>query len=409
MCHFSILLNTQTQTDVVTEDLKKGRLPALKDGLPESGWELSDNQIQRWIGQEYRYERSELSEAGGPLLRNLSSGQRKMAVFRYLLTREVPCAVLVDPWEHLDKEARREMKQAIQDRSDRTQWVFLVYRLTDLPSLVNITYKVIGSPPYTYTSLNPEELSSHQDHAPVDIPPPPVSAPVYDGEQLVYMRNLQVSYTDSPVLNGLNWTVRRGERWLLKGPNGSGKSTLVSMITGDNQKAYGQDIVLFGKKKGQGESVWEIKQLLGYFTPSQVEHFNGYQSLYQMIASGYKDSLGLYTPPTEEEERLSLQWIRLLGMERQKNHAFRSFSKGERNLIMTMRALVKHPPLVILDEPTIGLSDEESSHYARLIRIFCEASGAALIWVSHEDHPEIQPDRILELLPGPKGSSAFIS
>ncbi len=408
MRHFSLLLTTQTRPDSVVEDLKQGRVPAMTKGVPDSGWYLSDTRIQHWIDQEYRYERSDLSEAGGPLLSNLSSGQRKLAVFRYLLGGNAPCAVLVDPWEHLDGEARREMEQAIKERSDRMRWIFLVYRLSDLPDLTQNVYAVKGPAPYSYSSIQPDQTSSKHVDVPVVIPPPPVSAPVYTGEQLVRICNLQVSYGNRAVLCGLNWTVRRGERWLLKGPNGSGKSTLVSMIAGDNPKAYGQDITLFGKRKGQGESIWELKRLLGYFTPGQVEHFSGYQTLFQMMTSGFKDSLGLYSPPTEEEERLSLQWIRLLEMEGRKDASFRSFSKGERNLIMTLRALVKHPPLVILDEPTTGLSEEETEHYTRLVRLFCEYSGAALIWVSHEDHLEIQPDHILELRPGPRGSCAVI-
>jgi len=408
--HLAVLLATSTQVPKVLDDLRSGRV----SGSPIAfDWILSQQRIEYWIEQEYRHGQSDLSRTGGPELRRLSSGQRKLAAFRHGIQALGEVAVLVDPWEYLDPDARSWVSARIDELRDRIQWVFLVYDREDIPDCTHRIFRVSGTPPYNYIesiggqaprstgAMNSDDALS----APEELPPPPSPALSFDGKWIFELRNLKVSYADHPVLNGLNWSVRPGEIWWLKGPNGSGKSTLVSMIIGDNPKAYGQDIHLFGKKKGSGESVWDIKRWIGYFTPLQVEGFRGAHSLLEMIVSGLQDSLGLYVRPTDQQLRLGKAWVRLMGMEGREQQSFQSLSKGEKNLVMTVRALVKHPPLVILDEPTTGLSPTESTAYARLVMNFCALSSAALIWVAHTEIREIQPDFVLELVPGPRGST----
>ena len=70
------------------------------------------------------------------------------------------------------------------------------------------------------------------------------------------------------VLNNLHWTVKQGENWAIVGPNGAGKSTLLSLITGDNPQAYANEICLFGRPRGSGETIWEIKKLIGVVSAS---------------------------------------------------------------------------------------------------------------------------------------------
>ena len=114
-------------------------------------------------------------------------------------------------------------------------------------------------------------------------------------ETLVELHSVSVKYGNKQVLSDINWTIRKGEFWQLTGPNGAGKSTLISMITGDNPKAYGQNMILFGRRKGSGETIWDIKRQIGYFTPIMIQQFSRSESVENMIISGLNDSVGLYT------------------------------------------------------------------------------------------------------------------
>jgi len=81
-------------------------------------------------------------------------------------------------------------------------------------------------------------------------------APSEGPETLIEMKDTTVSYDDQVVLDRLSWAMRRGENWAVLGPNGAGKSTLVKLILGENLQAYANQIFLFGRRRGSGESIW---------------------------------------------------------------------------------------------------------------------------------------------------------
>lgn len=89
----------------------------------------------------------------------------------------------------------------------------------------------------------------------------------YDSEEVVKLNKVSIRYGDRTILKELDWTVRRGEKWALSGENGAGKSTLLSLVCADNPQSYACDISLFGRKRGTGESIWEIKKHIGYVSP----------------------------------------------------------------------------------------------------------------------------------------------
>ena len=92
-------------------------------------------------------------------------------------------------------------------------------------------------------------------------------------KSLVRFNKVFVSYLERPIVNSISWEIKPGEFWQLIGPNGSGKSTLLTLISGDNPKAYSQDITIFGMTKGSGESIWDIKEHIGYFSSELSRSF----------------------------------------------------------------------------------------------------------------------------------------
>ncbi|MEJ2584309.1 MAG: ATP-binding cassette domain-containing protein, partial [Robiginitalea sp.] len=247
-------------------------------------------------------------------------------------------------------------------------------------------------------------------------PPQPFSKPLppapdsenNPSEILVDFRKVSLSYEGRPILNDVTWRVKQGEFWELRGPNGSGKTSLITMITGDNPKVYGQPVYLFGTKRGSGESVWDIKERIGYFTPAMTDRFRGYHKTLHMLISGLTDSIGLYLRPTDRQIQLAGAWLQLLGMENRAEVSFQDLTEGQKRLLMCARAMIKHPPLLILDEPTAGLDAASAHLLVSLVQKMAHESKTAIVFVSHRREPGLKADYIMELLPGPKGSKAVV-
>ena len=225
---------------------------------------------------------------------------------------------------------------------------------------------------------------------------------------LIQFKNVSVKYGDKTILNSINWQINKGDFWQLMGPNGSGKTTLLTMVTGDNPKAYGKDLILFGKKKGSGESVWEIKQKIGYITPAMTILFNGRHTVEHMIISGFYDSIGLYKQPTISEKNLANEWIDLIGLTSYKNNWFSELDEQQKCMVLIVRSMVKHPPLLILDEPTQGLSDYNVSVITSLVNKIAEESETTIIYVSHQIEKGLTPNNVYNLTPSQSGSIGMV-
>ena len=113
-------------------------------------------------------------------------------------------------------------------------------------------------------------------------------------ETLLALENVNISYGDKQILKNLSWEIQAGERWLLKGPQGAGKSTLISLLIGENPQAYSQKISLFGRKRGSGESIWDVKRPIGFVAPELSRFFPANQTCRKVILSGYFDTMGLF-------------------------------------------------------------------------------------------------------------------
>ncbi|MNQ62056.1 putative ABC transporter ATP-binding protein YlmA [compost metagenome] len=218
------------------------------------------------------------------------------------------------------------------------------------------------------------------------------------------MKNVSVSYDDRKILDNISWTIKQGEFWQLIGPNGSGKSTILSLITGDNPKGFGQDLYLFGRKKGTGESVWDIKKQIGIFTTSMTDLFQKGHTLEEMILSGFFDSIGLYIEPTTHQKQIVSQWLEVIEMTHLRKKRFIDLSIGQQRVGLIVRAVLKHPPLLILDEPVEGLDDENVDMVIQLINTIKQETNVSILYVSHRIESGLAPTSVFELLPAATGS-----
>ena len=219
---------------------------------------------------------------------------------------------------------------------------------------------------------------------------------------LVQMSNVNVSWGDNHVLRNLNWTVNRGEHWLIQGPNGSGKTTLLELITGDNMQVFCNDVRLFGNRRGSGETIWDIKKQLGIVSYRlHVEYrMLGGTSLLNVIISGFRDSIGLYEAAKDTEIDLAKKWLALGGFTGRENESFGNLSYGEQRAILILRSAVKSPALLILDEPCHGLDEQFRTKILHLMELIGEGGTTTMLHVTHDPTEILECEKnVLQLCP----------
>ena len=201
--------------------------------------------------------------------------------------------------------------------------------------------------------------------------------------EVIAFNHVSIRYGKRYILKDFNWRVMNGEHWVLSGQNGSGKSTLLSLVCADNPQGYACDISIFGRQRGSGESIWDVKRHIGYVSPEMHRSYLRDLSAIRIVASGLKDSVGLYVRATTEDLEKCRWWMRIFGIEHLADRSFLRMSSGEQRLVLLARAFVKDPELLILDEPLHGLDNLNRRLVKDVIEAFCERPGKTLIFVSH--------------------------
>ena len=366
--------------------------------------------INRFIEEEIRHDKFPIYTSENKSLGSMSSGQQKKALLDYLILQKPDYIILDDVYSNIDKATQESITNTLSQLSETTLLIQLFFRKRDMLPCVRTVYTIDEN----NTIIEIQDAEAFMTKQTVSSTnqlilefPQGYNETHTDIDPLVQLNSVSVEYIEKPVLNKISWTIQKGELWQLVGPNGSGKSTLLSIIIGDNPRGYGQDMVLFGKKKGSGESIWDIKRQIGYFTPAMILQFTRDDTVENMIISGLMDSVGLYCKPTDIQKDIANRWILMLGTA-YRNKSFQSLSIGQQRMVMVARALVKHPPLLILDEPTIELDDENSRLFIDMINAIAKEKQIAILYVSHRDEPGLKPDMIYELIPGKNGSTGLI-
>jgi molybdate transport system ATP-binding protein len=204
-----------------------------------------------------------------------------------------------------------------------------------------------------------------------------------DFEYAVRFRNTSVEYGGKKVVNNINWDVKKGERWALLGPNGSGKSSLLSLIMADNPQAYRNDFDLFDRKRGTGESIWAIKKRIGFVSPELHLYADAHNQVWKIIASGLFDTALLFKNITAQQAETVSDYIQLFGLQAVKDKLLHQLSSGQQRLVFLARALVKNPPLLILDEPCQSLDQANMIYFRELVNELVVSLDKTLIYVTH--------------------------
>lgn len=322
----------------------------------------------------------------------LSSGELRKYVITRTLFAEARLLIIDNPFIGLDASTRDQLKMLLAAYVARTStlMVLVLSKTDDIPDF--ITHVVEVNDRTVAPKVTREEYLDHvqaailpslADDKRLSILQLPARTDDYMAEEVVAMRQVTIRYGERTILKDLSWTVRNGERWALRGENGAGKTTLLSLICADNPQSYACDIVLFGRQRGSGESIWDIKRHIGYVSPEMHRSYHRDLPAIRIVASGLKDTIGLYAVPTEEEYRQCRWWMEVFGIGELADRSFLKMSTGEQRLVLLARAFVKDPELLILDEPLHGLDNANRQMVKEIIDTFCQRPGKTLIMVTH--------------------------
>ena len=352
----------------------------------------------------------------------LSTGETRKTLLCQALMSEPELLILDEPFDGLDVQSRAQLAALLESLNQQGYTLVLVLnRFDEIPDFIQHA-GVLADCNLTETgektALLKQALIAQLAHSEqldgITLPEPdaPSARHALDPHQpRIVLRDGIVSYDDRPILNRLSWTVNPGEHWQIIGPNGAGKSTLLSLITGDHPQGYSNDLTLFGRRRGSGETIWDIKKHIGYVSSSLHLDYRVSTTVRNAILSGYFDSIGIYQAVSDKQQKLAQQWLDVLGMDNRVADApFHSLSWGQQRLALIVRALVKHPTLLILDEPLQGLDPLNRQLIRRFVDVLISEGETQLLFVSHhaEDAPACITHR-LEFVPDGEGYRYLLS
>jgi molybdate transport system ATP-binding protein len=341
----------------------------------------------------------ELEPLANKSLIKLSNGEsRRLAIAAALLKN--PLLFLMDrPLTGLDMATRSKFDGILKSIVDSGIQVVMTTSAEEIPS--SITHvgqlkhgKFFPMPRNTGIEKKKVATSNPVSNDLIDLlqnyPPIPF-------DTLIQMSNVTILYGEKKLLDGLTWTVNPGERWALKGHNGAGKSTLISLLLGENPQAYANNFSLFDRKRGSGESIWDIKRPVGFVSPELGRYFPKNQNCLKLVLSGLYDTIGLFRKVTEEEEQLAKKWLNALEISHIADLRLAQVSLEEQRFCLLARALIKRPALLILDEAAQGMDDDQRLRFKQTVDVVCKQTPIAIVYVSHyaDDIPQAVEKEIL--------------
>ncbi len=335
--------------------------------------------------------------------RRLSTGEARKVLLLQAVLRAPSLLILDDPFDGLDRAAHPEIAQAIVAAAER-----LPVMVVGAQPHLGDSGALPGALPFPLESIRQVLIIADRrlifrgtaqafaaraaEQRPPHTPPPVHMGSSHMGSSiepldpalpLVRLVGGRVAYGDQVVFEGLDFTVSPGQHTLIEGPNGSGKSTLLEMITGDHPQAYSNDLHLFGRRRGTGETVWEIKRNVGLVSARLHRDYRVGGSVEEVLLSGLFDSIGVYQKVAPSHRSRAKAWLDWLDLGLAPTAAFRELSFGQQRLILIARAAIKVPPLVVMDEPTSGLDDDNRARVLDLVQSLCTQQKSTVLMVTH--------------------------
>ncbi|MBC7614742.1 MAG: ATP-binding cassette domain-containing protein [Pedobacter sp.] len=310
----------------------------------------------------------------------LSSGEHKKLQLVKALWLKPQFLIIDQPYVGLDAKSRKKLNVLLDQACADGASIIIISNDEELPSCINRFAKIENGKLIEISTQETAFIVAKNDLG--EIPEFLKESPVFTSDLIAKMVDINISYGEKQVLKNINWEVNAGERWLLQGPNGSGKSTLLSLINGDHPQSYANELYLFDNKRGSGESIWDIKQHIGLISPEFHWYFDANSTVWESIASGLYDSVGLFkTLPYSKKSQVD-ELVEYFGLTENKSDLLNTLPLGKQRLVLLARTIIKNPELLVLDEPCQGLDHHQTQYFNQLIDELC-INGMTVIYVGH--------------------------
>jgi molybdate transport system ATP-binding protein len=322
--------------------------------------------------------------------RLLSTGEARKVLLLQAVLSAPSLLILDEPFDGLDRAAFAELAQAITQVAEGLPVLVVgAFGGRSLPFPLEAVSEVVVilERRLSFRGTPRAFLERASDGAAHRTPPPVELGSWYEPLDprvpLVRLRAGNVRYGAQVVFEQLDFSVAQGQHTLIEGPNGSGKSSLLEMITGDHPQAYSNDLHLFGRRRGSGETVWDIKKNVGVVSARLHRDYRVGGSVEEVLLSGLFDSIGVYQRVEPSHRIRARTWLAWLELGLAPSACFRELSFGQQRLVLIARAAIKVPPLVVLDEPTSGLDAENRARALELVESLCAQQKSTVLMVTH--------------------------
>ena len=310
----------------------------------------------------------------------LSSGEHKKLQLVKALWLKPQLLIIDQPYTGLDAASRKNLNALLAGVAKEGVQLILINNDHELPEAINHFAEIRKGQLVEVDSIRNFSQIAKKGFG--EIPAFLKQPAVCSSKSIVEMVDVNVSYGKKQVLKNVNWKVEAGEKWLLQGHNGSGKSTLLSLISGDHPQSYANELSLFDSKRGSGESVWDIKQHIGLISPEFHWYFDATATVWQSVASGFYDSIGLFKQLPYTKKIQVDELLEYFELKEHKNKLLSSLPLGKQRLVLLARTIIKNPELLILDEPCQGLDVQQTQDFNQLVDEL-SGNGMTLIYVGH--------------------------
>lgn len=310
----------------------------------------------------------------------LSSGEHKKLQLVKGLWLKPQLLIIDEPYTGLDKNSRIVLNLWLDELADEGVHLVIISNDTALPNAINHFAQLREGKIDEVTG--PLAFVRESVRQPRALPTFLKEVPHTPYDTIVRLSGVHIRYGEKNVLKNVSWEVKVDEKWVLQGPNGSGKSTLLSLINGDHPQSYGMDILLFGNKRGSGESIWDIKHKIGIISPEMHWYFDQNATVWHTIASGFYDSIGWFIDVKFQEQKQIEELMAFFDLTEYKNQLLHTLPLGKQRLALLARTIIKNPPLLVLDEPCQGLDSAQTQYFNDVVDELAQ-HGKTLIYVGH--------------------------
>ncbi len=352
-------------------------------------------------------EQMQITHLSKSKLLQLSNGERKRIQLAAALLQKPGLLVLDQPFVGLDAGSRMNLTGLLEQQMQAGIAIVLISDPEHIPAGIQKVLELhrgrvsqfVDRSSWQPRIIENEWKNEEPDGHLFDM----LKFPSETYSDIVRMKRVNVTIRERKILKDIDWRVRSGEQWALLGHNGAGKTTLLSLITADNPQGYTNDLLLFDRQRGSGESIWDIKNRIGFVSPELHLYFLKGEGIFNtipglgetlhtsystlsctdVIVSGFRDETGFSSPPTDRQREIANAWLSALQLEYLNKRLFNQASLGEQRSLLLARALVKSPTLLILDEPCQGLDQYQKNHFLQLLDRVCTNLHITLIYVTH--------------------------